>query len=603
MTVPRPDDDQERIAALRSFGVLDSLPEQAYDDVTALAAQICDVPVALISLVDDDRQWFKSRVGLDVDETPRDHAFCAHAILEPAEVLVVEDARRDPRFSGNPLVTGDQGIRFYAGAPLVTGDGHALGTLCVIDRKPRTLTTVQLASLRALARQVVAQLELRRLVRELAQSREELAELCGALERQVQSTDRDLHRAELIQRSLLPHEAPALPHCCLQSLYRPGHIVGGDLFDVERLDDRHVAILVADAAGHGLSAALLSVLFRERLRLVDADGRPLGPAAVLAQVNAQMRESPTPAGMFVTAVICVLDAERREVVLASAGHPPVLRVTAGGGVEEIGQSGPALGLSAEAVYTERRLQLAEGDRLLLYTDGVLELDARRPVSPAELGARLLALGRGADTVQRLYDELAGDAEREDRDDVTLLLVDLAPGQSRFLLPETVSDRLGTVAAAPPDIRQGETAGVAFLVFAGRITWLQAEAVLEAALRVVEAGRALVLDLADCEQLDSTVLGSLHELVQRADARGARVALQRVPDRLRAAFAELSLEEVMNHIDERALALPERLEALPVPSVDPRRQQLRLLRAHETLAALSDRNREIFADVIGNLRDG
>lgn len=603
MTVPRPENDPERVAALQAYGVLDSLPEQAYDDVTALAAQICEVPVALISLVDDDRQWFKSRVGLDVDETPRDHAFCAHAILEPAEVLVVEDARRDPRFAGNPLVTGEQGIRFYAGAPLVTGDGHALGTLCVIDRKPRTLTTVQLASLRALARQVVAQLELRRLVRELAQSREELAELCGALERQVQSTDRDLHRAELIQRSLLPREAPLLPQCCLQSLYRPGHIVGGDLFDVERLDDRHVAILVADAAGHGLSAALLSVLFRERLRLVDAEGRPLGPAAVLTHVNAQMRESPTPPGMFVTAVICVLDTERREVVLASAGHPPVLRVRARGGVEEIGQTGPALGLTAGAAYTERRLQLAEGDRLLLYTDGVLELDAQGPVSPVELGQRLLALGRGADTVQRLYEELAGATEREDRDDVTLLLVDLTPGQSRFLIPAADSDRADAVAAAVPDIRQGETDGVAFLVLAGRITWQQAEAVLEAALRAVEAGRALVLDLADCEQLDSTMLGSLHELVQRADALGVRVNLQRVPGRLRSAFAELSLDAVMGHIDERAQALPAHLQTLPVPSGDPRRQQQRLLRAHETLAALSERNREIFADVIGNLRDG
>jgi serine phosphatase RsbU (regulator of sigma subunit)/anti-anti-sigma regulatory factor len=600
--VPRPEGETERLEALRALAVLDTLPEEAYDDIARIAGQICDAPVALISLIDEDRQWFKSRIGLAVAETPRDQAFCAHAILSPTEVMVVEDARNDPRFAGNPLVGGSDGVRFYAGAPLVSRDGHALGTLCVIDREPRRLTTVQLGSLRALARQVVALLELRQLVRELARSRDELAGVCASLERQVESTDRDLHRAELIQRSLLPREAPVLPQCCLQSLYRPGHIVGGDLFDVEPLGERHVALVIADAAGHGLSAALLSVLFRERLRLVDADGLPLSPRAVLAQVNAEMRESPAPPGMFVTAVVCLLDLERREVVLASAGHPPVLRLPAGGGVELIEQTGPALGLFDQARFDERRLQLGQGDRLLLYTDGVLELDPHTPLAPADLGARLVGIGRGADAIQRLYDGLAGSVEREDRDDVTLLLIDLTPGQSSFRLSgPAADDGSSIVAATAPSIRVGETTQATVFVLAGRVTWLQADALLEAALGVLEAGRPLVLDLADCEQLDSTVLGTLHELAERADALAVPLDLQRVSDRLLAGFEELSLASVLAHVKPEQAALPEVLTELPIPRSDPGRHRERLLRAHEALAALSERNRAVFGDVIDNLR--
>ena len=143
-----------RLQALARAGILDTLPEQVFDDITALASQICGTPIALISMVDAQRQWFKSRVGLSVAQTGRDVAFCAHAILQPDELMLVPDTLLDARFVGNPLVTGDPSIRFYAGAPIVTHDGHALGTLCAIDREPRQLDAGQLASLRLLARQV-----------------------------------------------------------------------------------------------------------------------------------------------------------------------------------------------------------------------------------------------------------------------------------------------------------------------------------------------------------------------------------------------------------------------------------------------------------------
>ncbi|MBD2149826.1 PAS domain S-box protein [Pseudanabaena sp. FACHB-1277] len=155
-----PADESDRLVALDRYHILDTLPEQVYDDLTQLAADICGTPIALISLVDRDRQWFKSRVGLNATETPRDISFCGHAVAAKA-TLNIPDASQDPRFADNPLVTNDPNIRFYAGVPLITHDYYALGTLCAIDSQPHNLTEAQIRQLEALSRLVVNQLELR----------------------------------------------------------------------------------------------------------------------------------------------------------------------------------------------------------------------------------------------------------------------------------------------------------------------------------------------------------------------------------------------------------------------------------------------------------
>jgi PAS domain S-box-containing protein len=180
----KPDNEDERLRALGRYGILDTPEEQAYDDVTRLIAHICGAPIAVVNLIDRDRQFFKSEVGLGVRETPLDTSICAHAILQP-DVLVVPDTRDDPRFADNPLVTGEPHLRFYAGALLESPDGHALGTFCVLDHRPRPdgLTDAQRDALRTLARQVMSLMELRLRVREQAEAMRERDEREEALGR------------------------------------------------------------------------------------------------------------------------------------------------------------------------------------------------------------------------------------------------------------------------------------------------------------------------------------------------------------------------------------------------------------------------------------
>src|SRR3954470_1341163 len=167
MTAQAPTNEKKRLQVLWQYELLDTIPEEVFDDLTELAARICEAPIALISLIDEDRQWFKSKVGITVNETSRDISFCARAIQQD-DLFIIPDATQDARFANNPLVTSDPKIRFYAGAPLITPDGHALGTLCVIDKVPRELRTEQQQALRVLARHVMTQLELRRHANELA---------------------------------------------------------------------------------------------------------------------------------------------------------------------------------------------------------------------------------------------------------------------------------------------------------------------------------------------------------------------------------------------------------------------------------------------------
>jgi GAF domain-containing protein len=182
MSNPNSTNEKTRLKVLWQYEVLDTIPEALFDDLTELAARICEAPIAMISLIDEKRQWFKSKIGVSINETSRDVSLCSHAIRQ-SDLFIVPDATKDPRFAQNPLVTSDPKIRFYAGAPLITPDGYALGTLCVIDKVPRELRTDQKQALRILARHVVSQLELRKRSRELANTRKENREAKDQLQR------------------------------------------------------------------------------------------------------------------------------------------------------------------------------------------------------------------------------------------------------------------------------------------------------------------------------------------------------------------------------------------------------------------------------------
>jgi two-component system, sensor histidine kinase len=246
MKAPLPVNEATRLEALWAYDVLDTPPEEAFDDLTRLASQICGTPVAMVSLVDGDRQWFKSKVGTDATETPRDVAFCAHAILE-TDLFVVADAEADARFVDNPLRTSDPHIRFYAGAPLITPDGHAIGTLCAIDRVPRQLSSEQLEALRALARQAMTQFQLRRHLKQLQELellrdslthmivhdlRTPLTALLGGLQTMEALGELNRDQAELLGMSIQGG----------QTLLR----MINDLLDISKLEDGSLKLEYAD---------------------------------------------------------------------------------------------------------------------------------------------------------------------------------------------------------------------------------------------------------------------------------------------------------------------------------------------------------------------
>lgn len=390
--------------AVRRYDILDSPPDGAFDRIAALAAQIFHVPIAIVSVVDTDRIWFKAHHGLDVTEIDREPGLCASAILS-TEPWIVTDAAVDPRTLANPLVAGEFGLRFYAGAPLTTHDGHNLGTLCVIDYEPRLVTDDEQQQLSNLADVVMDQLELRRNARlAVEQAHERL--------RDVE------HLAVALQASLLPPSLPVIPHLDLAARYQPASRfeVGGDFYDIFPIDGQTWGIVIGDVMGKGPTAAARTSAARYTLRasaIHESD-----PSRVLENVNqALLIESPE-AGIapFVTALFARIEptGAGARVHLASAGHPLPTVLRASGGVEVVGTPGLLLGVLSSVECHTVIVELEPDDVMVLITDGVH--DSGDPIRLQQEGLEALLEGaRGlscAQVVDHIYQAIA-EAQRDD----------------------------------------------------------------------------------------------------------------------------------------------------------------------------------------------
>jgi sigma-B regulation protein RsbU (phosphoserine phosphatase) len=359
-----PENEPDRLRAVRRYDVLDTPPDGTFDRVTRLAARQFEVPISIVSIVDTDRIWFKSHHGVDVEEIGRDPGLCASAILGD-EPWVVENAETDPRAMANPLVAGELGLRFYAGAPLTTHDGFNLGTLCVIDRVPREFSTEDAEMLEELAGVVMDELELRLQARRTVS--QELA-----LREQAERTARQL------QASLLPPELPQIPGAERAALYVPADlaVVGGDFYDMFLVGETCV-LAVGDVSGKDAAAAAVTGLARHAIRSAAQWARE--PSEVLGNLNRTMLLDAGDKDITTFCTVLLAFARRTDrgfaLRLGCAGHPRPLLIDAAGRSVEVAVDGPPVGWFEDPVFGEIDLELEPGTTLLMYTDGLSE--ARR----------------------------------------------------------------------------------------------------------------------------------------------------------------------------------------------------------------------------------
>jgi sigma-B regulation protein RsbU (phosphoserine phosphatase) len=361
--------ERERLDAVRRYAILDTPPDGAFDRICALAARFFDVPFASVTIVDEERIWFKACMGLDAVEIPRVPGLCGSAILHD-EPYVITDGLSDPRAADNPLVHGELGVRFYAAAPIVTHDGHSLGTVNVIDTKPREIMEREVQTLQDLAAVVMDELELR------------LAAIG-----EVQQAIRQQHHAEklarTLQESLSPPHLPRVAGLDVAVHYEPFAVeeVGGDFYDLFPLTPDRAGFFLGDVCGKGAPAAVLTSLVRYTIRTAAMLSE--GPAAILANLNAALLRELDSAGrmQMCTVVYGEIDTSKETAVvtLAVAGHPPPVIVRAGGAVESPVAHGTILGAFANPGFETCAFDLRPGDAIVVYSDGILdaELDGAR----------------------------------------------------------------------------------------------------------------------------------------------------------------------------------------------------------------------------------
>lgn len=365
--------ESERLRALVGFEILDTPPEARFDAITELAARVLDVPIALISFFDAERQWFKARFGLDVPPLPRGLSPCSHVVADRTS-LVIPDASTDQRFANHPLVIGEPYIRFYAGVPLQTPEGHTIGVLCAIDRRAHTPSATQLEAMQLLAQQVIELLELRRTgallraEREAATERERQVavqrdDLVGLQEQHDREADvaRDLLHC-MIERGQFDPERTRL-----ESL-TSGTFGGDVVFGTAQPDGRY-RWLVGDVTGHTLASALVTIPIS--MVFYDLSERDMALPELVHTLDLQLRKL-LPVSMFFAAVTCELDRARGTLTVINGGAPPVIVRRADGTLEHLESDQPPLGI-APSPPSVTVVPVAPGDRIYTFTDGLSEI--------------------------------------------------------------------------------------------------------------------------------------------------------------------------------------------------------------------------------------
>jgi sigma-B regulation protein RsbU (phosphoserine phosphatase) len=405
----------QRLRAVRRYDILDTPPDGSFDRITRLAAQLLDAPIALVTLVDEDRIWFKSRAGLeDVSEISRDPGLCASAILSD-DVYLVEDARRDPRTLANPLVAGEFGLQFYAAAPLVTADGHKLGTLCVIDHEPRQLAEERQAVLTQLAGVVMDEMELR------------LAALVAvAGEREQRRAWEDV--AATLRTSLLPERLPRIPGVELSAVCQPADptVVGGDFYDVFPASDGSWFVVMGDVCGKGPAAAAVTAAARHTIRTEAA--HDTDPARILHQASDALysqSEDHVSARWCTAALARMTPTDDGALLDISCGGHPLPRVLrADGTVEHAAEPGTVVGLVPDGERSTVTMRLASGDALVFFTDGIIEARKGDDLFGEEMLDVVLAHS-APHSSDDLVAAVLGELDRADvvqRDDAAVLVV-------------------------------------------------------------------------------------------------------------------------------------------------------------------------------------
>lgn len=437
---------------------------------------------------------------------------------------------------------------------------------------------------------------------ELERSNTGLQRVVERVETQNDLMERDLRRAEIFQKSLLPKSIPDMPGFSLAAMYLPGTAVGGDLYDVVQIDDQHVAFLIADSAGHGASAAMLSVLFKLRLESPNAY-ELLDPITLFTRVNRDFVEDLAAPGVFVTALLLVLNTRTREIKMVSAGHPPLLLVRANGDVTKLERTGPGLGLSVQASFGVHRFCLVDGDQLLVYTDGLFDVGDDDPPTLDALAAVMRKPDPDKPVLEQIFELGSGSVELVDRDDVTLCLLSAIPNQNWVRTGSRPGSDVPIARVEHPDgkaaVEYAETELVTYLYLSGRVTWTYGESFFDAATSVLDEHRPIVIEFKSCEYLDSAMLGTLHQIVERATYSDIDVKLQNVSEEVKNTFVELGLGDVLNHIVEEPVWTP--LNSLPLAASGRLDRNTRVISAHDALAHLNKKNQEMFEDVVEQMR--